>query len=112
MSKPTPFQNVKKLYGSKQALVDKVAGLLAPDEGETREDFAAGLRTVANAKLRHLVAIGEKAAELGGRSGLVDKIAELRGHAKDGDFKARLTGFSLPKLIDTYSSLSRKAKKK
>ncbi|MGB1275001.1 MAG: hypothetical protein ACPG77_04560, partial [Nannocystaceae bacterium] len=79
MSKTTPFQNVKKLYGSKQALVDKVAGLLSPDEGESKEDFAARLRTVANAKLLHLVAVGEKAAELGGREGIVAKIADLKG---------------------------------
>jgi len=111
MSKTTPFQDVKKLYGSKQALVDKVAGLLSPDEGESKEDFTARLRTVANAKLLHLVAVGEQAAELGGREGLVDKIADLRSHAKDGDFKAKLAKFSLPKLLDTYNSLSRRARK-
>ncbi len=110
--KSTPLQNVKKLYGSKQALVEKVAGLLPADTGESQEDFVARLRTVANAKLLRLVAIGEKAAELGGKSGLVDKIAELKNQAKDTDYKVKLAKFSVPKLLDTYQSLSRRIAKK
>ncbi len=111
MSKATPLQNVKKLYGSKQALVEKVAGLLPADEGESKEDFLARLRTVANAKLLRLVAIGEKVAELGGKTGLVDKIAELKNQPKDGDFKAKLAKLSVPRLLDTYQSLNRRAGK-
>jgi hypothetical protein len=82
----------------------------SPGEGESREDFSKRLKYVANAKLLRLVEVGEKIKELGGRSALVTKIAELQGQAKDKDFVASLGKLPLPRLLDTFQSLSRKAK--
>ena len=110
MSKSSPLQNVKQLFGSKEQLIAKVIDLLTPGDGESREDFSKRLKYVANAKLLRLAQVGEKIKELGGRSALVTKIAELRGQAKDKDFVASLGKLTLPRLLDTFQSLSRSAK--
>jgi hypothetical protein len=110
MSKPTPLQNVKKLFGSKEQLISKVIDLLTPSDGESREDFGKRLKYVANAKLLRLVQVGEKIKGLGGRAALVSKLAELKGQAKDKDFVAALGKLSLPRLLDSYQSLSKKHK--
>lgn len=109
MSKSTPLQNVKKLYGSKDQLVSKVAALFTPAEGESAEEFSKRLKYVANAKLLRLLQVGEKVKELGGRSALVSKVAELKGQAKDKDFATMLGTVSLPRLLDTYQALHRKS---
>ena len=112
MPKNTPLQNVKKLFGSKDLLVAKVAELLPTSfNGESAEDFKKRLKYVANSKLLRLVEIGEKAKKLGGVQAIVDKIAELKGQATDKDFKAALARFSVPSLVDLHQSLTRKAKK-
>lgn len=110
MSKLSPLQNVKKIYGSKDQLIGKVVELLTPADGESREDFTKRLKYVANAKLLRLAQVGEKIKELGGRTALVAKLAELKGQAKDKDYTAMLGKLSLPRLLDTYQALSRKAK--
>ena len=110
MSKLSPLQNVKKLYGSKDQLVSKVIALFTPADGESKEDFAKRLKYVANAKLLRLLQVGEKIQKLGGRAALVAKLAELKGQAKDKDFTAMLGKMSLPRLLDVYQSLGRKAK--
>ncbi|MCY0991599.1 hypothetical protein OV203_30940 [Nannocystis sp. ILAH1] len=112
MPKTTPLQHVKKLFGSKDQLVARVAELLPSSfSGESAEDFKKRLKYVANSKLIRLVEIGEQAKKLGGVQAIVDKIAELKGQAKDKDFKAALAKFSLPSLVDLHQSLTRKAKK-
>jgi hypothetical protein len=112
MPKTTPLQNVKKLFGSKDQLVARVAELLpSAFAGESAEDFKKRLKYVANSKLLRLIEIGEKAKKLGGVQALVDKIAELKGQAKDKDFKAALAKFSVPSLVDLHQSLTRKGKK-
>lgn len=110
MAKLSPLQNVKKLFGNKEQLINKVADLLPANEGESREEFLKRLKYVANAKLLRLATIGEKVKELGGRAGIVAKIAEFKKLAKDKDFAASLGKVSLPRLLDTFQSLSRKAK--
>ncbi|MCA9714364.1 MAG: hypothetical protein H6713_06970 [Myxococcales bacterium] len=110
MPKLSPLQKVKKEHGSKDELVAKIAALLPADPDEEKDEFIARLKTVANAKLLRLVAIGEEAAKLGGREGLAEKIAELKNQAKDEDFKRGLQELPLPRLLDQYQSLARKAK--
>ncbi len=108
MSKLSPLQQVKKLYGSKDQLVQKVSELLHPADGESREDFAKRLKHVANAKLLRLYQIGEKVKQLGGREALIAKFAELKGQAKDKDYLASLGKLPLPRLVDSFNALSRK----
>ena len=78
---PTPLEQVKKLHGSKESLVEKVAKLIPADVEESQEEFVARLKTVANRKLLRLVAIGEGAdkivAELGPETGTAVKSASL-----------------------------------
>lgn len=110
MSKLSPLQNVKKIHGSKDQLISKVAGLFTPAEGESPEDFAKRLKYVANAKLLRLAEVGDKIKQLGGAAALVTKVAELKGQSKDKDYAAALGKLPLPRLLDTYQSLSRKQK--
>ena len=109
--KKTPLQRVKDLYGSKDELVTKLSDLLEPADGESKEDLAARLKHVANNKLLHLHDVAEKVKGLGGKEALVAKVAELRKQAKDEDFVNKLKEWSTGKLLDSYESLSRAAKK-
>jgi hypothetical protein len=111
MSKLSPLQSVKKLHGTKDQLVSKVLEMFTPAEGESREDYAKRLKYVANAKLLRLADIGANIAKLGGAAALVTKVAELKGQAKDKDFVAKLGTLPLPRLLETYQTLSRKASK-
>ncbi len=111
MAKLSPLQNVKKLFGSKEQLLSKVADLIPANDGESREDFIKRLKYVANAKLLRLAEIGEKVKSLGGRSALATKVAELRAQAKDKDFAQKLGKLPLPRLLDMFNALSRKGKK-
>ena len=85
--------------------------MFTPAEGESREDYAKRLKYVANAKLLRLADIGANIAKLGGAATLVTKVAELKGQAKDKDFVAKLGTLPLPRLLETYQILSRKAAK-
>ncbi len=107
--KKTPLQRVRETFGSKAELVEAVADLLEPAEGESAEDFRSRLRRVSNAKLLHLHAVGTKVKELGGKDALVKKIAELKGQPKDLPYLDALGRKSLGTLLDLYGSLSRKA---
>jgi hypothetical protein len=107
--KKTPLQIVKDTFGGKDKLAEKVAGLLEPQEGEDKDEFVARLKHVANAKLLHLHAVGERLEELGGRDKLVAKVAELKGQAKDNDFVEKLKSFSPGRLIDMHDALTRRA---
>ena len=106
----SPLALVKERFGSKEALVSQLKGLVDAPDGESDEEFAARLKTVANRKLLHLHAVGEKAKAAGGRDALVAKIAEFRGQAKDTDFVKKLSSFSLAKLLDLHGTAARAAK--
>ncbi|RMG99905.1 MAG: hypothetical protein D6705_01945 [Deltaproteobacteria bacterium] len=109
--KKTPLQQVRESFGSKADLVEQVAGLVEPAEGESADELRARLRRVSNAKLLHLHAVGTKVKELGGKDALVKKIAELKGQPKDLPYLDALAKKSLGSLLDLYGSLSRKAAK-
>lgn len=112
MSKNSPLQDVKKLFGSKEQLVARVAELLPTSfTGESLDDYKKRLKYVANSKLLRLAKLGEKAKELGGVQQIADAIAKLKGQAKDKDFAAALAKLPIPRLLDMHASLSRKLKK-
>ena len=67
--KPTPLQIVKDKFGSKKDLVAKLAEVLEPADGESKEDLAARLGHVSNAKLLHLHGLAERVEAAGGRKG-------------------------------------------
>lgn len=111
MSKKTPLQIVKETHGSKDKLVDEVAKLLEPADGESAGDFKGRLKLVPNRKLLHLLEVGKEIESLGGKKKVVAKIAELKGQAKDTYFVDKLSGQSFPELLDTLKSLERAKRK-
>ena len=105
----SPLQIVKTKYGSKTDLIDKLAGLIEPMEGESDDEHKRRLRNVSNAKLLHLAQVGEKAKAAGGRDGLVKKILELKGQPKDHEYSDALKHVPLAQLLDQLKSLEHRA---
>ena len=109
MAKISPLQFVKEHYGSKDELVAKVAELVEPLDGESKDELKARLRNAANATLLHLVEVGEKVKELGGRDAIVKRIQELKGQVKDHYLADKLKTYSFGRLLDTLRSVERRA---
>lgn len=105
----SPHQIVTKEHGSKNDLVDKVAAVIEPQEGESADEHKRRLRNVPNRKLLHLLALGEKAKELGGREKIVAKILELKKQSKDHEYGDFLKTLSLGQLVDKVGSVERRA---
>jgi len=110
MSK-SPQQIVKERHGEKSTLIDAVIGLVEPLHGEESDAHRRRLRNVSNAKLLHLLAVGERVKELGGRDAIVTKILELKGQPKDHEYADRLRKLSLGRIVDMLGSLQRAAKR-
>lgn len=106
---PTPLQIIRDQHGSKDALIDKVLPLVEPLDGESTDDHKKRLKYVANAKLLHLHALGERAKKLGGRDKIVARILELRGQTKDHEYADKLKKLSLGRIVDLLQSTERRA---
>lgn len=111
MPTPTPLQIVKEHYGSKEKLIEKVVSLVERPEHESEEEHKRRLRNVANGKLLHLVALGERAKALGGREGMIARILELKGQTKDHEYRDKLAKLTLGRLVDMVGSLERAGKR-
>src|SRR5438552_1977713 len=102
MSK-SPLAVVKEKFGSKEKLVDRVAGLVTPLEGESNADLKTRLSTASNRKLLKLLTVEEKVGELfGTKDKLVDDVLKLRRPSSkktDGDFRAKLATKSKGELL-------------
>lgn len=109
MPTATPLQIVKEKHGSKEQLVETVAGLVEPIEGESADEHKRRLRNVPNAKLLHLMAVGERVKELGGRDAVVKKVLELKGQPKDHEYGDSLRKLSQGRLLDLLGSAQRRA---
>ena len=109
MSKQSPLARVKDQFGSKDKLIAKLVGLIDAREGESKDEHKARLLRVSNAKLLHLLGLGERVKALGGRDAIVAKIAELRGQAKDHEYTDSLKRRTLGVLVDLHDSVSRRA---
>ncbi len=107
----TPLQIVKEQHGSKSDLIDKIVGLVEPMPEESEDDHKRRLRNVSNAKLLHLLGVGERVKELGGRDAMVKKVLELKSQAKDHEYSDRLKKVPLGQLADMIRSLERAAKR-
>lgn len=105
----TPLQIVKEQHGSKADLITKLVSLIDADDGESDDDHKRRLRNVSNAKLLHLLDVGERAKAAGGRDGLVSKVLELKKQSKDHEYGDALKKKSLGDLLDMVSSLQRRA---
>src|SRR5688572_28165657 len=106
----TPHQRVKE-HGSKTDLIEKIVGLVEAGPDESADAHKRRLRNTSNAKLLHLLDLGEKVKALGGRDAMVKKALELKGQSKDHEYSDKLKTLSLGKLVDMIGSLERARKK-
>jgi hypothetical protein len=106
----SPHQIVNETHGGKAGLIDAVIALIEPGAGEDGDAHRRRLKNVSNAKLLHLLALGQRVKELGGREAIVKKILELKKQPKDHEYGDRLRKLSLGRIVDMLGSLQRGAK--
>jgi hypothetical protein len=105
-----PLARMKALYGTKDKLVDKVAPAIAT-EGEDEGALKDRLLKASNQSLLKLAGVVEAVKKTyGGRDKLVDSLVKALNRAKDKDYVAKLSSFSLPKLYDLARSAERRAR--
>lgn len=104
MSKLAPLAIVKKDFGSKEKLASQLAATMDIPEGQTREQFAAFLTTLPNAKLLRLHRVEQAfQSRFGGKtekavSAVIEKQG-LLGKAADA-FKERAARMTRARLLD------------
>jgi hypothetical protein len=111
MATESPLAAMKRIYGSKDKLVDAAVKALA-DLGEDAEALKERLRQASNQRLMKLVAVGtEVKKNFGSRDKLVAAIVKAASKAKDSDFVSRLEAMPLPKLLDLGRAAVRRGAK-
>ena len=115
MSKKSPLQTVKDKFGDKAKLVEAVKAFTGEDLwlGRTNADRGGdrGLERVSNAKLLRLHGVFSTVKEkFGTREKLIGEILTLEKRTKDEGYKARLSGYPVPRLYDLYRVSARRAK--
>jgi hypothetical protein len=101
MAKLSPLQRTKKEFGSKEELAKKVLGLLTKPEGEEQAAFEHRVSTMSNVKLLRLVdAHATLASKFGSKDALVEKITKAKFNGSNADYAAKISGFTVPKLLD------------
>ena len=107
----TPMQAVKRLYGSKDKLIDSLTKTLRDAEEEAGE-FKQRLLKISNAKLLRLAEVSKEMSDkYGGKDKLVAAVAAAYGKAKDSDFVAKLSSYSPARLLDMMSSVEKRQRK-
>lgn len=110
MTKESPLQKVKRLYGSKDKLVEAVADF-ARDADEDKGDAAQRLASLSNSKLLRMAAVSERVAKIGGRDALATEVATTEGRGRDGDYVAKLKTYTPAMLLDRLDAAKRRARK-
>ncbi len=108
---PSPLQIIKEQHGSKADLIAKIVPLIDAEDGESADDHKARLAHVANRKLLHLHALGQKVKGYGGRKTIVSRILELKKQSKDREYEAKLGKMSLGQIVDMLEALQYRARK-
>jgi negative regulator of replication initiation len=112
MAKESPIQTVKRVYGSKDKLIDSVASSLKA-VGDDASDAKERLRAVSNSKLLKLAAVTTAVKEkYGNRDKLVSALATTLGRAKDSDYVTKLKTLSTTQLFDLSKTAGRRSKKR
>jgi len=110
--KKTPVQLVTERFQSKEKLVEAVTKLATAELWLDRTNADKGLARASNAKLLRLHATLEDAKKrFGSRDKLIAALLELEKRVKDAGYKARLSEFSLPRLIDLHDAAARRSKR-
>lgn len=99
--KESPLAAVKRLYGTKEKLVDTVVSQLAKDSDESADELKARLSTASNKKLLRLAgALKQVSDKHGSRDKLVATVSAAQGKAKDADYVSKLQAMSVHGLLD------------
>lgn len=113
MIKPSPLQQVRAQFETKDALIGELINKLERFEGESKDDFALRLERVSNKKLLRLhAALSRFEGEFGGDKGaLVDAIVTFKNpkQANDQPYKNKLKSYRITRLLDMHDSLKRTA---
>lgn len=108
--KSSPLQQVKGQFGDKAKLISAVQSLATDALWLDRVNGEKGLAKVSNTKLLKLhSALSRAQAEFGSRDKLIGAVLELGKRGKDEGYKARLSSFPVPRLLDLHDSLSKRA---
>jgi len=109
--KKSPLAVVKERFESKEKLVSAIQSLSSSDLWIDRLG-AKGLNRVSNAKLLSLHDKLKSAQEkFKSREALVGEILAKMKSTQDTGLRSALAVYPLPRLLDLYGSLSKKAKK-
>jgi hypothetical protein len=106
MSNLSPLQIVKRDFGSKDALVEKLVDRVERYDDESSDDFRRRLRAVSNRKLLRLNAASDRLErDFTNKEGLVAAIVGLQAKGKgDGDRGAALSTQRVTRLLDLHDS--------
>jgi hypothetical protein len=100
MSK-SPLQIVNEKYGSKEKLVEELAGLVEKQADEEKADVVKRLGGVSNAKLLRLRERMNRFAEFRSqKSALIEMVVGNAKRDKDPGFKARVGQHTVGALLD------------
>jgi hypothetical protein len=112
MAKETPLQAVKRLYQSKDQLIEKVVDV-ARGADEDAAEVKERLASVSNKKLLRLAEVGKAVKERygGSRDKLIGSISQALGKAKDADYVARLGKYSTARLLDMARAAERRVRR-
>jgi hypothetical protein len=109
--KTSPLQQVKGNFGEKAKLISAVQALATEALWLDRVNGAKGLGRISNSKLLKLHAnLTRTKEQFGSRDKLIGAILTLGSRSKDEGYKARLSSFSVPRLLDLHDSLSKHSK--
>lgn len=108
MAKETPLETMKRLYGSKEKLVDAIVDF-AKDPDEDKGEAVNRLKVLSNRKLLRLAEVSEAVQARGGRDGLVAAISEVEGRGKDADYVEKLRTLTAAALLDKLGAAERRA---
>ena len=107
MAKLSPVQRVRADHKSKEELATKVLGLLQAPEGEEQESFERRIRTMSNTKLLRLWnAYQTMNSEYGSREALIEKIVKGRFPNGNEPYQTKISGYTVPRLLDLARSAS------
>lgn len=111
MAKETPLQAMKRLYQSKEKLIDKVVDI-AREADEEKDEVVERLSTVSNKKLLRLAEVSKVVKDKygGSKDKLVAAVSQAVGKAKDKDYVSRLSSYSAARLLDLVQSAERRTR--
>lgn len=103
---------MKRLYQSKEKLIDKVVDI-AREADEEKDEVVERLSSVSNKKLLRLGEVSKVLKDKygGSKDKLITAVGQAFGKAKDKDYVARLGTYSAARLLDLVQSAERRGRR-